>query len=121
MIGMKEGLNQWLEQKTDVTEILVAGILHPDRTVFSRVFSDRFSEEAASQIWAALGGVVQSGKRHNFRSGQWRWSFEQFLVHGEVRTDGAILMLVTDGNVSETEIHGCEKLFSEFRDFKRHY
>jgi hypothetical protein len=118
---MKESLNDWLAQKTDVNEVLVAGILHPDRTVFSRIFSDRFTEAAASQIWAALGGVVQSGKKHNFRSGQWRWRFEQVFVHGEVRADGAVLMLVTDWNVSENEIQGREKLFAEFRDFKRHY
>lgn len=113
---MKDELNNWLAQKGELPAVVAAGIIHPDKTIFSQIFSPDFTEQSADQLWLAISEMIGSAKNQSFPEGRWAWSFDRFAVHCKLRHDGTCLATLTHRQLSSAENSVVVGLLSEFHN-----
>ena len=92
---MKEQLNQWLASCAPVAGVQALGLRHPDRTTSTRIVDPAFSAEGLENAWRSVGDTFQVLRHHQCAAVLLRWSFDQSLLHGLERPDGACLMVFT--------------------------
>jgi len=112
---MNDEFNQWLAQKTNLPHVLAAGLLHPDKTIFSQSFSAEFAEAWFARILLVLTETLQKSQEQKLPDVRVRWSFEHFFIHCTYRHDGSCLAVLTRKEVPPDGAASVEHLLKEFQ------
>ena len=112
---MKDQFQSWLDHKSNPTGVLAAGLVYPDKSTISKMFSDVCDEANFDLILAALIGTLQMAQQQKFPGTQLRLSFEQYSIHCAFRHDRCCLALLTEPQLPLIASTSVERLLEEFQ------
>jgi hypothetical protein len=112
---MKDTLNKWLMERANLSASLAAGIVHPDKTVFTHFYSRSFAAVLKENVWPGLAEMARIAVEHKLPDTYVRWLFQNAFVYGSVRPDGACALIIASRNLSKEDGAALETLLHEFQ------
>ena len=90
---MSEGLQTLLERNLPLPDVAAACARLPDRTFFSRCYSNWFTTTVLEQLVGRFAEAADGLGHHGIKPVRLCWVFECARVHAALRPDGACLAL----------------------------
>jgi len=112
---MKDILQQWLAQRTQVPGVLACGIRFPDKTSLTQSWSKEFPVESLENAWRCVSDTFQVLKINFFPNEQIRWVYENAFLYCGRRNDGICLAIFTSRDPQVFDQEMIQRLMVEFR------
>jgi len=112
---MKDQFQTWLDHKSNPAGVLGAGLVYPDKSCISKMFTDVCDEANFDLILTALAGTLQLAQQQKWPGTRFRLSFEQYSIHCAFRRDRCCLALLTEPQLSLIANTSVDRLFDEFQ------
>jgi hypothetical protein len=116
---MKEKLQQWLAERTQVMGVLACGIRFPDKTSLTQPWSNEFPVESLENAWRCVSDTFQVLKINFFPNDQIRWVYENAYLYCGRRNDGICLAIFTSKDPQFFDQEIIQGLLAEFRALGR--
>jgi hypothetical protein len=112
---MKDILQPWLAQRTQVSGVFACGIRFPDKTSLTQSWSQEFPNDALENAWRCVSDTFQVLKINFFPNDNIRWVYENAFLYCGRRSDGICLAIFTSKDPQLFDEELIEGLFEEFR------
>jgi len=112
---MKDILQRWLAERTQVTGVLACGVRFPDKTSLTQTWSKEFPPESLENAWRCVSDTFQVLKINFFPNEQIRWVYENAYLYCGRRYDGVCLAIFTSKDPGVFDPETIENLMTEFR------
>jgi hypothetical protein len=111
---MKELIDDWLGQQTQLSGVLACGVRYSDKTAFTQTWSPDYPVPALENAWRCVSDTFQVLKI-NFLPGQRvRWVYENAFLYCTRRDDGVCLGIFTTKDPQAVNPDEINRLITEF-------